>query len=110
MIRAELTYNRKNAQCAECHAILAMRSRQPDGSHVLTIDPDWRLIPGTDDDRFGATWIRDWHRRDSGHASTRHGASERRTPSLPARTMCRCGRIVTLDAITLDVTGPRPVG
>jgi hypothetical protein len=42
MIAAELTPNGKNAQCPECHRLLAARTREADGTHRLYIDADWR--------------------------------------------------------------------
>jgi len=125
MIAAELTPNGRNAQCPECHRLLAIRSKDDDGRRRLYLDPDWRPLGP---DKFarsvqrergamvGAGWDvpemdespmlgRDWERRERWYGA-RHGtgAKPRQRVDGPTRLGCGCGRTITLDATALDVT------
>lgn len=97
---AVLSANRKNALCPGCRRVLAYRTRQNDGAHLLFCDPDWgRTPPAT-------VWTRNWRRWEDGRRP-RHRAL--RAPIAPinepsTRLLCGCGETVLLDPVALDAT------
>ena len=104
---ATLTKNRKNAMCPACRRVLAYRTRQHDGSHLLFVDRDWRWQGGIS--------VRNWRRWEA--SGVRHRgtwladvpaflrAVGTADPLRAPRTLrCGCGGLVTLTAAALDVS------